>query len=138
MLRYALRRLLIAIPTLLGITIIVFSIASLAPGDPASLKTDVQDPRVREKEFERIRDLQVSAVENELRSNNDEEFGKETLEWMLYKGHPYGHPVDGTVEGIELLDAPAFSVQYHPESSPGPHDARALFGRFAAMMERRG
>jgi carbamoyl-phosphate synthase small subunit len=43
---------------------------------------------------------------------------------------------DGTVEGIEVLGAPAFSVQYHPESSPGPHDARALFGRFAAMMER--
>jgi carbamoyl-phosphate synthase small subunit len=44
---------------------------------------------------------------------------------------------DGTVEGIEVLDAPAFSVQYHPESSPGPHDARALFGRFVKMMEAR-
>lgn len=44
---------------------------------------------------------------------------------------------DGTVEGIEAVDAPAFSVQYHPEASPGPHDARALFGRFAALMERR-
>jgi carbamoyl-phosphate synthase small subunit len=43
---------------------------------------------------------------------------------------------DGTVEGIEVLDAPAFSVQYHPESSPGPHDARALFGKFVALMER--
>jgi carbamoyl-phosphate synthase small subunit len=43
---------------------------------------------------------------------------------------------DGTVEGIEVLDAPAFSVQYHPESSPGPHDARALFGRFVRMMEQ--
>jgi carbamoyl-phosphate synthase small subunit len=43
---------------------------------------------------------------------------------------------DGTVEGIEVLDAAAFSVQYHPESSPGPHDARPLFARFAAMMER--
>lgn len=43
---------------------------------------------------------------------------------------------DGTVEGIEVLDAPAFSVQYHPESSPGPHDARHLFGRFVTMMER--
>jgi len=44
---------------------------------------------------------------------------------------------DGTVEGLEVLDAPAFSVQYHPESCPGPHDARALFGKFVASMERR-
>jgi carbamoyl-phosphate synthase small subunit len=44
---------------------------------------------------------------------------------------------DGTVEGLEVLDAPAFSVQYHPESSPGPHDARHLFRRFVGMMERR-
>jgi carbamoyl-phosphate synthase small subunit len=44
---------------------------------------------------------------------------------------------DGTVEGIEVLDAPAFSVQYHPEASPGPHDARPLFARFVAMMEHR-
>lgn len=43
---------------------------------------------------------------------------------------------DGTVEGLELLDAPAFSVQYHPESSPGPHDARKLFGRFIESMGR--
>jgi len=43
---------------------------------------------------------------------------------------------DGTVEGLEVLDAPAFSVQYHPEASPGPHDARALFGRFVGLMER--
>jgi carbamoyl-phosphate synthase small subunit len=43
---------------------------------------------------------------------------------------------DGTVEGIEVLDAPAFGVQYHPEASPGPHDARGLFARFVGMMER--
>jgi carbamoyl-phosphate synthase small subunit len=43
---------------------------------------------------------------------------------------------DGTVEGIEVLDAPAFSVQYHPEASPGPHDARPLFARFVRMMEQ--
>ncbi len=42
---------------------------------------------------------------------------------------------DGTVEGLEILDAPAFSVQYHPEASPGPHDARGLFRRFVGMME---
>jgi len=41
---------------------------------------------------------------------------------------------DGTVEGIEVPDARAFSVQYHPESSPGPHDARYLFARFTELM----
>jgi carbamoyl-phosphate synthase small subunit len=41
---------------------------------------------------------------------------------------------DGTVEGIRCLDVPAFSVQYHPESAPGPHDARGLFEEFRASM----
>jgi len=44
---------------------------------------------------------------------------------------------DMTTEGIRLLDAPAFSVQYHPEAAPGPHDSRYLFGAFAAMMDGR-
>jgi carbamoyl-phosphate synthase small subunit len=41
---------------------------------------------------------------------------------------------DMTVEGIRLLDAPAFSVQYHPEAAPGPHDASYLFESFARLM----
>ena len=42
---------------------------------------------------------------------------------------------DGVVEGIRLLDAPAFSVQYHPEAAPGPHDASGEFAVFCALME---
>ncbi len=42
---------------------------------------------------------------------------------------------DSTVEGLSVPDARAFSVQYHPEASPGPHDARPLFERFARLME---
>jgi len=42
---------------------------------------------------------------------------------------------DQTVEGLRLRDVPAFSVQYHPEAAPGPHDADYLFPRFAAMMD---
>jgi carbamoyl-phosphate synthase small subunit len=41
---------------------------------------------------------------------------------------------DGTLEGLRCLDVPAFSVQYHPEASPGPHDARHLFARFRELM----
>ena len=42
---------------------------------------------------------------------------------------------DGTAEGIQLLDHPAFSVQYHPEASPGPTDAHYLFTAFTRLMD---
>jgi carbamoyl-phosphate synthase small subunit len=42
---------------------------------------------------------------------------------------------DQTVEGLSHRSLPLFSVQYHPESSPGPHDARYLFGRFVELMD---
>jgi carbamoyl-phosphate synthase small subunit len=45
---------------------------------------------------------------------------------------------DGVVEGIRLLDAPAFGVQYHPEAAPGPHDASGEFDAFCALMEGAG
>ncbi|SFC76535.1 carbamoyl-phosphate synthase small subunit [Flexibacter flexilis DSM 6793] len=41
---------------------------------------------------------------------------------------------DDTVEGLALLHKPAFSVQYHPESSPGPHDSTYLFDDFVALI----
>lgn len=44
---------------------------------------------------------------------------------------------DQVVEGLELLEQPAFSVQYHPEAAAGPHDAAYLFDRFAALMTAR-
>jgi carbamoyl-phosphate synthase small subunit len=57
-------------------------------------------------------------------------------------GTPYGEATvthvnlnDGVVEGIRLLDKPAFAVQYHPEAAPGPHDAVDLFDQFAVLMD---
>jgi len=41
---------------------------------------------------------------------------------------------DGTLEGLRCLDVPAFSVQYHPEAAPGPHDSRYLFDDFRTLM----
>ena len=60
-------------------------------------------------------------------------------------GTPYGPAVvshvnlnDGVVEGLRLLERPVFSVQYHPEAAPGPHDAADHFDHFCTMLERRG
>ena len=44
---------------------------------------------------------------------------------------------DGVVEGLALLDKPAFSVQYHPEAAAGPHDAAYLFDRFVDLMSKK-
>jgi carbamoyl-phosphate synthase small subunit len=58
---------------------------------------------------------------------------------------PYGPAVvshvnlnDGVLEGLRLLERPVFSVQYHPEAAPGPHDAADHFDRFCALLGRRG
>jgi carbamoyl-phosphate synthase small subunit len=45
---------------------------------------------------------------------------------------------DGVNEGLVCHDVPAYSVQYHPEAAPGPHDARYLFSDFAELMRRAG
>jgi len=43
---------------------------------------------------------------------------------------------DDTVEGIKVKDKPAFSVQYHPEAAPGPHDSRYLFDDFIELIKK--
>ena len=49
--------------------------------------------------------------------------------------HTHVNLNDNTSEGIHCKEIPAFSVQYHPESSPGPHDSRYLFEKFIDMMK---
>ncbi|MGH8189742.1 MAG: glutamine amidotransferase-related protein, partial [Steroidobacteraceae bacterium] len=44
---------------------------------------------------------------------------------------------DGSLQGIERTDRPAFSFQGHPEASPGPHDVKTGFGRFIALIHDR-
>ncbi len=61
------------------------------------------DPGFREDDFKRLKDQQLSALEQDLRTNNEEELGKEALQAVIYRGTPYEHPVLGTVAGIQAI-----------------------------------
>ena len=61
------------------------------------------DPGFREEDFRRLKDAQRNALAVDLRSNNEEELGKERLQALLFAGTPYGHPALGTVTGIDAL-----------------------------------
>jgi zinc protease len=60
-------------------------------------------PGFRDEDFKRLRDAQLNALKQNLRSNNEEELGKERLQTIVFAGTPYGHPVLGTVAGIQAL-----------------------------------
>ena len=61
------------------------------------------------------------------------ESGANTLEADFEVRHVNAN--DRTVEGLDLVGKPAFTVQFHPEACPGPHDASPLFDRFADIVE---
>lgn len=67
------------------------------------------------------------AVDAPLDKVSDTKFGRAEVSHVCLN--------DDVVEGLQLLDQPAFSVQYHPEAAAGPHDAAYLFDRFVSLME---
>ncbi|GAA1976611.1 glutamine-hydrolyzing carbamoyl-phosphate synthase small subunit [Kitasatospora viridis] len=67
------------------------------------------------------------AVEAPLDRVSDTPFGRAEVSHVCLN--------DDVVEGLQCLDTPAFSVQYHPEAAAGPHDAAYLFDRFVQLME---
>ena len=67
------------------------------------------------------------AVDAPLDRESDTPFGRARVSHVCLN--------DDVVEGLECLDVPAFSVQYHPEAAAGPHDAAYLFDRFVSSME---
>ncbi|MEU9404017.1 glutamine-hydrolyzing carbamoyl-phosphate synthase small subunit [Streptomyces sp. SID4985] len=66
------------------------------------------------------------AVDAPLDQVSDTKFGRAEVSHVCLN--------DNVVEGLQLLDQPAFSVQYHPEAAAGPHDAAYLFDRFTSLM----
>jgi carbamoyl-phosphate synthase small subunit len=67
------------------------------------------------------------AVDAPLDRDSDTEFGRARVSHVCLN--------DDVVEGLECLDLPAYSVQYHPEAAAGPHDAAYLFDRFVSLMQ---
>jgi zinc protease len=63
----------------------------------------ILSPGFKQEDFDRLKTDQLNYVAKTLRFSSDEELGKETLNWAIFKGHPYGHPNEGTVRAIQSL-----------------------------------
>lgn len=63
----------------------------------------LQEPRFAPEDFERNKNELLNYLTKSLRSSDDEELGKHSLEWVMYDGHPYQHPVEGTVHGVRSI-----------------------------------
>lgn len=61
------------------------------------------DPGFREEDFKRLKDAQRNALVQDLRSDNEEELGKERLQTTIFRGTPYGHVALGTVSGLDAI-----------------------------------
>ncbi|WP_020654080.1 M16 family metallopeptidase [Massilia niastensis] len=78
------------------------------------------DPGFREEDFRRLKDARRNALVLDLKDNNEEEFGKERLQTNVFAGTPYGHPVLGTVKGLEAItldDVKAFYRQAYAQGA---------------------
>ncbi len=80
----------------------------------------LNSPGFRESDFERLKDEQRNALIQDLRTNNDEEFGKERLQTNAFAGSAYGHPSLGTVSGIGAItldDVRAFITAHYTRAN---------------------
>jgi zinc protease len=106
-------------------------------------------PGFREDDFRRLKDAQKNALVLDLKDNNEEEFGKERLQANVFAGTPYGHPVLGTVKGIESItldDVKNFYRQAYAQGAlhvgisgdVSPEMSAQLKTRLAALPEGAG
>ena len=86
----------------------------------AAVLPQLVDPGIREADFKRVKEAQLNALLQDLRSNNEEELGKERLQTNLYRGTPYGHVSLGTVAGLNAVtvaDVKQFARQMYTRAN---------------------
>jgi predicted Zn-dependent peptidase len=121
---------------------------SLTPADllaAASIALLVQPPALpqllspgfREDDFRRLKDAQKNALLLDLKDNNEEEFGKERLQANVYAGSGYGHPVLGTVKGIDNIRLDDVKAFWKNAYTQGEHRAASAH-LYQRMRELRG
>jgi len=105
----------------------------------AILKDLVLSPRFDSSDFERNREFLTNSLVSGLRGNDDEELGKETLNAMLYVGHPYGSPTIGTecgLQAITLDDVRSFHTQHYTRDTLSVGVAGGYPVGFLSQLER--
>ena len=93
-------------------------------------------PRFDAADFNRARDLLVTSIETTLRSNDDEELGKEALNLILYGNHPYGRPDAGTVQGLKGITLDDVRGHYRRCFTRGNVRAGIAGGYTVGLVER--
>ncbi len=92
-------------------------------------------PRFDASDFRRNRDLLIAAIETSLRGQDDEELGKEALGAFLFAGHPYGHPLIGTVKGLRSITLEAVKAHYRKHYTRGGMLVGVAGGYPASLLE---
>ncbi len=86
----------------------------------ATVLPQLLEPGFRDEDFRRVKDAQINALVQDLRSNNEEELGKERLQTNIFRGTPYGHPVLGTVAGLNAItldDVKTFASRMYTQAT---------------------
>lgn len=99
-------------------------------------RSTLLEPQLGQADFERLRTQARSAIELDLRGNNDEQLGKETLQAMIYEGHPFGHPPSGTISALDALTLDDVAAQRRRVFCAGRATVGVIGGFPEAFAER--
>ena len=110
----------------------------LAPVIEAVLKAERELPAWNHNRFYTLSDAIVQALYDHAvpRGESGEQIGQPSINQIKAAFTALSEVSPGELEGLAHQAKPIFSVQYHPEASPGPHDASYFFRRFRRMVER--